>query len=326
MKFLSNADDVNYCVSHTFSNDKRQCSSIIDFICFSSDLLPYVSAYTTIEDCVNLSDHEPLNLRMLIPTNVCLGSALFTCRAGSIVNVVNGKQCPISALPDAINSKREHGTGSCPAGYSLRFDRGNITGYYECTRVLLQPILEELLCATNDLNNSYEGVRSTLHLTISSVYNRIVCALNEAARLFIPRQKHDALKHWWDAELDALKQKAMLSNRIWIDSGKPRSGSIFDARTHDKFCYKSLIERRKCQDKEYMSNDLHDSLLQKDSCAFWKTWKRKVCNSKQTIPCVDGSNDESVVTEKFRDYFQNICTVNSVEHDVDIILAYLILA
>jgi hypothetical protein len=161
-------------------------------------------------------------------------------------------------------------------------------------------------------------VRTTLQLTISTLYNRIVCALNEAARRFIPKQKHDALKHWWDAELDALKQKAILSNRIWIDSGKPRSGSIFDARTHDKFCYKSPIEKRKCQDKETMSNDLHDSLLHKDSCAFWKTWKNKVCKSKQSIPCVDGSNDESIVTEKFRNYFQNICTVNSAEHDANV--------
>ena len=110
----------------------------------------------------------------------------------------------------------------------------------------------------------------------------------------------------------------MLSNRIWVDSGKPRSGSVFDSRTHDKFCYKSLIEKRKYQDKESMSNDLHESLLQKNSCAFWKTWKSKVCRSKQSIPCVDGSNDESIVTEKFREYFQNICTVNSAEHDAHI--------
>ena len=97
----------------------------------------------------------------------------------------------------------------------------------------------------HELDNSYEGVRSTLHLKISILYYRIVCALNEAAHCFIPKQKRDALKHWWDAELEALKQKAMHSNRIWVDSGKPRSGSVFDVRTHDKFCYKSLIERRK---------------------------------------------------------------------------------
>ena len=68
MKFLSKADDMKYCVPYTFSNAKRNCSSIIDFICFSSGLLPHVSAYCSIEDGVNLSDHEPLNLRLIIPT------------------------------------------------------------------------------------------------------------------------------------------------------------------------------------------------------------------------------------------------------------------
>jgi hypothetical protein len=319
MKFLSNTDGVNnYSVSHTFSNEKRNCSSIIDFICFSSGLLPHVSAYTIIEDSINLSDHEPLNLTLIIPTSVDIGSALAACRSGAIVNVVKGQQSPIASPPNLMNTNSQYGTRHSPKGYSLRFDRGNIAGYYECTRVKLQPILEELTRATHALNDSYVGVRTTLHLAISPIYNRIVCALNEAAHRFIPKQKHDALKHWWDAELDALKQKAMLSNRIWVDSGKPRSGSIFDSRTHDKFCYKSLTEKRKCQDKESMSNDLHDSLLQKNSCAFWKTWKSKVCRSKQSIPCVDGSNDESIVTEKFRNYFQNIFTVNSAEHDAHI--------
>ena len=131
-------------------------------------------------------------------------------------------------------TRQQAGSRPSPAGYSLRFDRGDIAGYYECTRVLMQPILEELVCVKHELNNSYEGVRSTLHLKISALYDRIVCALNEAAHRFIPKQKHDALMHWWDAELDALQQKAMHSNRIWVDSGKPRSGSVFDTGTHDK--------------------------------------------------------------------------------------------
>ena len=55
----------------------------------------------------------------------------------------------------------------------------------------MQPILDELVCVTNELNNSYEGVRNTLHLKISALYDRIVAALNEAAHRFIPKQKHD---------------------------------------------------------------------------------------------------------------------------------------
>ena len=89
LKFLSLADGVNYSVSHTFSNAKRKCSSIIDFIRFSSGLLQHVSAYCNIEDGVNLSDHEPLNLRLIIPNSMNFGSALSACRGRPIVNNVN---------------------------------------------------------------------------------------------------------------------------------------------------------------------------------------------------------------------------------------------
>ena len=170
MKFLSNTDGVNnYSVSHTFSNEKRNCSSIIDFICFSSGLLPHVSAYTIIEDSVNLSDHEPLNLTLITPTSVDIGSALAACRSGAIVNVVKGQQSPIASPPNLMNTNSQYGTRHSPKGYSLRFDRGNIAGYYECTRVKLQPILEELTRATHALNDSYVGVRTTLHLAISPI-------------------------------------------------------------------------------------------------------------------------------------------------------------
>ena len=67
-----------------------------------------------------------------------------------------------------------------------------------------------------------------MHLTISALYNRTVGALNDAAHRYIPKVKRDALKHWWDEELDSLKQKAMLSNSIWIDSGKPAYGQLRD--------------------------------------------------------------------------------------------------
>lgn len=146
---------------------------------------------------MNLSDHEPLNLLLTMPVSVHLGSALSVCRAGSIVNAVNGQQC--SALTQPVsprNIKSQHGIRPCPAAdYSLRFDRGNIAGYYECTRVLLQPILDELTCVIHALNNSYDSVRTTLHLKISALYDSIVCALNQAAHRYILMQKHDALKH-----------------------------------------------------------------------------------------------------------------------------------
>ena len=141
------------------------------------------------------------------------------------------------------------------------------------------------------------------------MYSHTVVALNTAADRFIPKLKVNALKFWWDNELDPLKAKAMGSHKMWVENGRPRNGSIYDIKKHDKYCYKASIERRKTQSKETVSNDLHDSFLNKNSGAFWKMWKHKVCDSTQSLPCIDDCNDIGITTEKFKDYFSKVCTV-----------------
>ena len=67
-----------------------------------------------------------------------------------------------------------------------------------------------------------------------------------------------------------------------------------------------------------MSNDLHDALLDKDSSRFWKTWKRKVCDSGHSLPTIEDCNDDETTANKFKDYFSEICTVNSLDSDKEI--------
>lgn len=50
--------------SHTYSNVERGCYSVIDYICLSENLLNCVYAYSVV-DCINLSDHEPVQLVLL---------------------------------------------------------------------------------------------------------------------------------------------------------------------------------------------------------------------------------------------------------------------
>ena len=147
------------------------------------------------------------------------------------------------------------------------------------------------------------------------MFARTVNALREAERRFIPRTKVNALKFLWDVELDDLKQKAMRSHKLWVESGKPRSGSIFDNCNRDKYSYRALISQHKTNEKISVSSDLHECLLGKNTSGFWETWETKVCESKHSMPCIDGCNDEYTVNNKFVDYFKNACTVNSVEHD-----------
>ena len=104
---------------------------------------------------------------------------------------------------------------------------------------------------------------------------------------------------WWDNTLNELKFAAMASHKLWLEAGRPRSGDIFKRRTHDKFCYKALIKDRQKQAKVSSSNELNDLLLTIESSSFWKTWKRKVWATRNTLPCNDGSNDEILNTETF---------------------------
>ena len=282
---------------YTFSNDKRHCHSIIDYICISSQLADCVHSYATVDNYSNFSDHEPLQLLLSVPvSHVCYNTVSHGFFSASSVSS--------NQRSNAINDRNYN------IRY-LRFDHGNRQAYYDYTRVSLQPIASELEHAR--LTEDYAS--NVTPAKIDDWYKRTVSALNKASSYCIPRTKVNALKFYWDAYLDDLKRKAMVSHNLWKDAGKPRAGSVFDSRTRDKVAYKSVIAQRKHDAKISVSNDLHDSLMYKKPSDFWKTWKRKVCGSKPTAPCIDGGLDNKAIADKFKTYFQSICTVNSSEQD-----------
>ncbi len=54
----------------------------------------------------------------------------------------------------------------------------------------------------------------------------------------------------------------------------------------------------------------------KQSMAFWKSWKSKVCNSKTHLnPSVNVFFDEAVVIELLKSYFEKVCSNNSAEYN-----------
>ena len=86
-----------------------------------------------------------------------------------------------SQQPDNVHS----------ADTRLRFDHGNLQGYYDCTRILLQPILNDINDDLNIHNNLYQENHDKNRLTavIANSYYRVVTALNNASKSFIPKVK-----------------------------------------------------------------------------------------------------------------------------------------
>lgn len=92
----------------TFSNVNRNCFSVLDFICVTSSLADYVESYSTV-DCVNLSDHEPVQMRLNVPVKSPIYNCLFNSNS---VNSNSHFQCP-------------DGCSVVDSGKCYRFDKGN---------------------------------------------------------------------------------------------------------------------------------------------------------------------------------------------------------
>ena len=56
---------------------------------------------------------------------------------------------------------------------------------------------------------------------INKLYYDIVESLHEAERLTVPRIPLKSLKPFWPAELDELKDKAIVWHTIWVANGRP---------------------------------------------------------------------------------------------------------
>ena len=112
--------------------------------------------------------------------------------------------------------------------------------YYNATRQLLQPMLDDINTTDLSLFDSSKGV----HEFAGNIYDRTVNALQECADLYIPKHKKGYYKCWWNQELDLLKEKAISSNKVWKAAGKPHSGPIFQQRKSDKLAYKIKIREK----------------------------------------------------------------------------------
>ena len=295
--------DTNRSTLPTFNNNNSG-SSTIDFICLPVGLHLYVKEYDVVDSYCNFSDHSPVYLLLSIPSDNVLGHNMLACRSGVSAVKCDQQQSGSQTNKIVIDAIHEQ----------PRFDHACLPAYYECTRLLLQPIADELLVATDDnVNTGHVGGAEML---LEIWYTRIVSALKTAETKFIPRMKVNALKFWWNAELNELKQKAIRSHNLWVKCDKPRNGIVFNMRNSDKRAYRAVIAQHKTNEKLAVSNDLHDSLLAKRPNEFWRVWKTKVCDSKTDLPCVDGCFDDHAVSQKFMDHFKETCTVNSTGIDL----------
>ena len=60
----------------------------------------------------------------------------------------------------------------------------------------------------------------------------------------------------------------------------------------------------------YISNDLHELLMEKDMIGFWKCWNAKVVKCRPSA-VIDSETDSHIIAQKFASYFQKSCETGS---------------
>ena len=165
------AHGMNYCkldksMNYTFSNEKRNAYSTIDFWCVTSEMMQYLHSYCTIDSAIIFSDHLPVQLCVKLPCHNTL--ALGLGRGRDILK--QGSHLPGGASTcDLVN---ESSNSFKQDSYRLRFDHCNHAMFYEYTRVLLEPVLASINADymvgqdLSGLNNGYVGQKIEKNGTI----------------------------------------------------------------------------------------------------------------------------------------------------------------
>lgn len=145
-----------------------------------------------------------------------------------------------------------------------RWDKGDLVSYNILTGELLGKISHSCDCVRNGVNCSI----TDHHLEIDIYISEIIHCLNVAAERFVPKCKSSFFKHFWSDSLNELKNDSINAHEMWKLSGKPSSGPVFDIKKLAKWKYKLAIrEATRNADAEF-SNNLLDSLSNKDYQQF----------------------------------------------------------
>ena len=269
--FLSNVNSIQY----SFSNEVAGRYSLIDYFVVSRRLFDNVQDCIIIESPINMSDHNPVVIK--------ISDCIDTCMAASTVKC--NDECEVNRSYNV-----------------LRWDHSDLSLYYNITFQLFSPLMYDM---KTFLSSNYDATDLSF-VKIDQYYESIIGCLNNAASQSILSKKVNFFKFWWDTECDVLKENSIHTHRLWVDLGRPKSGDAYLAKARAKLVYKSYIANKAKLERNQISDSLHEALLCKENTRFWNIWNSKFGDSKSSCKIISGESDSQIVADNFANFFSNI--------------------
>ena len=180
-------------IGYTYFHETLDQKSFIDHFFVQKELMSLIKSFTILESGANLSDHLPIIVKLAIPAGLNTNGGI------TIKNTV----------------------------HEFRWDKGDLAGYYKQTGLLLNNIKHYFPCMRCDSNCN----NNNCFVDIDIYYSEIVHCLMVAANCNVARIPSNALKHYWSAALEDLKNDSISAFNICGKSaGKPQSGHIFEMK------------------------------------------------------------------------------------------------
>src|SRR6267154_1338061 len=223
-KLFSTYECITDSPGYTYIHQSLNRKSVIDYIFVTRSLYNSILKVTIQDSGLNLSDHIPVTASFNVNFDKAYGLSL------------------PKKFKEAHNEK------------ILRWDKADLSLYYECTYIHIYPIYQELLYVSG-LNYV-----SNFSYVINHLYRKLIDALL-TSDVVIPRVHSTFFKHWWSHSLDEFKKKSIDSHQLWMAAGNPNEGEIYQKMKKAKMNYKQELSKCREEKESDFSVELSDALL-----------------------------------------------------------------
>ena len=258
----------DYNSSFTRSDIKTNSYTLIDGILISSELSDSVSDVRILIHGDNLSDHCPVELELQVNVSqICIKKTV---------------------LPQYVNWKKLTDLDKTRFEDAMRTNLALIS-------VPFHSILHGDKCCFDDSHK----------VTLEQYYCNIMSAVVKAESV-LPKTNPNFERSFWDDDLSELKTRSIECNNYWKSVGCPKSGPDFDCRKACHYKYKAAVRRKKKSTEKMHNDKMKDDLLNKDSVAFWKSWKKMNGSRESTATRISGKTEAKDIADTFASYFESV--------------------